>query len=89
MALMAMPQMTKHRHAAPPARPMLDPGTLAQFVDPLPIPEIAKSVELRPSPDDATSTMTFASIVMELKRPPTVQLAGGPPCLNAYCPIGW
>ena len=46
-------------------------------------------ISVRPSPDDATSTMTFASIVMELKRPPTVQLAGGPPCLNAYCPIGW
>ena len=45
-------------------------------------------VSVRPSPDDATSTMTFASIVMELKRPPTIQLAGGPPCSNAYCPIG-
>ena len=45
-------------------------------------------VSVRPSPDHATSTMTFASIVMELKRPPTIQLAGGPPCSNAYCPIG-
>jgi len=45
-------------------------------------------ISVRSSPDDATSTMTFASIVMELKRPPTIQLAGGPPCLNAYCPIG-
>lgn len=44
-------------------------------------------ISVRSSPDDATSTMTFASIVMELKRPPTIQLAGGPPCLNAYCPI--
>ena len=45
-------------------------------------------ISVRSSPDDATSTMTFASIVMELKRPPTIQLAGGPPGLNAYCPIG-
>jgi len=45
-------------------------------------------VSVRPSPDNATSTMTFASIVMELKRPPTIQLAAGPPCSNAYCPIG-
>ena len=44
-------------------------------------------ISVRSSPDDATSTMTFASIVMELKRPPTIQLAGGPPCLNAYRPI--
>jgi isopenicillin-N N-acyltransferase-like protein len=45
-------------------------------------------ISVRPLPDDATSTMTFASIVMELRCPPTVQLAGGPPCSNAYCPIG-
>jgi isopenicillin-N N-acyltransferase like protein len=46
-------------------------------------------ISVRPSPDDVTGTMTFASILIELKRPPTIQLAGGPPCLNAYCPIGW
>jgi isopenicillin-N N-acyltransferase like protein len=45
-------------------------------------------ISVRPLPEDATSTMTFASIVMELRRPPTVQLAGGPPCSNAYCQIG-
>jgi isopenicillin-N N-acyltransferase like protein len=45
-------------------------------------------ISVRPSPDDATSAMTFSSIVMELESPPTIQLAGGPPCLNAYCPIG-
>jgi isopenicillin-N N-acyltransferase-like protein len=45
-------------------------------------------ISVRPSPDDATSTMTFASIVMELTRPPTIQLASGPPCSNAYFPIG-
>jgi hypothetical protein len=52
-------------------------------------PEGPHPISVRPSPDDATSTMTFASIVMELKRPPTIQLAGEPPCLNAYRPVGW
>jgi hypothetical protein len=45
-------------------------------------------VSVRPSRDDPTSTMTFASIIMELKRPPTIQLAGGPPCSNPYRAIG-
>jgi len=45
-------------------------------------------VSVLPLPDDATSPMTFASIVMELQCPPTIQLAGGPPCSNAYRPIG-
>ena len=45
-------------------------------------------ISVRPLPDTATSTITFASMVMELTRPPTIQLAGGPPCSNAYCPIG-
>jgi isopenicillin-N N-acyltransferase-like protein len=45
-------------------------------------------ISVRALPDDATSAMTFASIVMELKRPPIIHLAGGPPCSNAYRPIG-
>ena len=45
-------------------------------------------ISVRPSADNANSTMTFASIVLELTRPPTIQLAGGPPCSNAYCRIG-
>ena len=44
-------------------------------------------ISVRPIETDPTSAMTFASIVMELKRPPTVQLAGGPPCSNAYLSI--
>ena len=39
-------------YAAPAmVRSVLDPNTLTQFVDPLPIPAIARSSEMRPSPD--------------------------------------
>lgn len=34
------------------------------------------------------ATMTYASIVMELKRPPAIRIAGGPPCSFPYRPIG-
>jgi spore coat protein A, manganese oxidase len=44
-----------------PARmsPALDVHTLAQFVDPLPIPEILKSHASRPSPEDPKRTVPF------------------------------
>ena len=45
-------------------------------------------ISVRPTPNDPISTMTFASIVMELKRPPDVQMTGGPPCSNPYFQIG-
>ncbi len=35
-------------------------------------------------PNKPGRTMTFASIVMELGRPPKIRIAGGPPCSNAY-----
>jgi isopenicillin-N N-acyltransferase like protein len=41
-------------------------------------------ISVRPNPDDTTSAMTFASIVIELKQPPSIELAGGPPCSNPY-----
>ena len=44
----------------------------------------AHPISVRPDPADLTSTMTFASIVMELTRPPVIELAGGPPCSNSY-----
>src|SRR5580658_2407161 len=34
----------------PALKPVLDPNTLAQFVDPLPIPEVVRPIEFRPSP---------------------------------------
>jgi spore coat protein A len=42
-------------HAVPTMPAALDVSTLAQFMDPLPIPEIAKSQGLRPSPGDPSS----------------------------------
>ncbi len=40
-------------HAAPPVIPNLDPTSLAPFVDPLPLPVIAKPIEHRPAPGAA------------------------------------
>jgi len=39
-----------------------------------------------PPNDSSVSTMTFASIAMELRQPPTIQVASGPPCSNPYRP---
>ena len=45
-------------------------------------------ISVRPAPHDPISGMTFASIVMELTRPPTIQFASGPPRIDSYLPIG-
>jgi isopenicillin-N N-acyltransferase like protein len=37
-------------------------------------------ISVRRNADNPGATMTFASIVMELTRPPAIQIAGGPPC---------
>ncbi len=41
-------------------------------------------ISVRRSPNNRGRAMTFASIVMELGRPPRIRIAGGPPCSNAY-----
>lgn len=46
------------------ARPTLDPNSLAQFVDPLPIPDVAHSAEFRPSPPDPTSKVPYYRLAM-------------------------
>ena len=43
----------------------LDVNTLPQFVDPLPIPEIAKSLGLRPSPTDPKKSVPFYRIAAQ------------------------
>lgn len=43
-------QHSARRQPAAPVKPVFDPDTLAQFVDPLPIPEVARPGEFRPSP---------------------------------------
>jgi len=45
-------------------RPALDPNTLARFVDPLPIPAIARSSEFRPSPTDPAVKLPYYRIEM-------------------------
>jgi spore coat protein A len=49
-------------HAAPSMAPAFDVSTLAQFVDPLPIPEIAQPHGHRPSPADAKQSVPFYRI---------------------------
>ena len=41
-------------------------------------------ISVRPKAGVTASAMTFASIVMELKRPPAILVALGPPCSNPY-----
>ena len=49
-------------HAVPSIAPALDVNALAQFVDPLPIPEIAHSQGYRPSPADPKQNVAFYRI---------------------------
>jgi len=46
--------------------------------------EGAHPISVRPVADDPTSTMTFASIIMELTHLPTIQMTGGPPCSSSF-----
>jgi spore coat protein A, manganese oxidase len=52
------------RAPAPKFRTQLNASSLAQFVDPLPIPEIAKSSELRPSPADPAVKLPYYRMPM-------------------------
>jgi spore coat protein A len=58
-----MPQVT-HRVPPKPVRPVLDPSTLAAFVDTLPIPGIVRSTELRPSPDGPKLRIPYYRLAM-------------------------
>ncbi len=44
-------------------------------------------ISVRPAENDPISPMTFASIAMELKRPPNVEMTGGPPSSNQFLPL--
>jgi len=58
-----MPQMA-HRQPPKLMKPVLDPETLAAFVDALPIPGVARSTELRPSPDDPKLKIPYYRLAM-------------------------
>src|SRR5882724_1474017 len=65
IAAMGLALRQHSSHKTPPKfRTELDPNSLAQFVDALPIPEIAKSNEFRPSPADATIKLPYYRIPM-------------------------
>ncbi len=51
-AAAAMMPQVPHRQPPKPVKPVLDPNTLTAFVDPLPIPDVARAAGLRSSPDD-------------------------------------
>jgi spore coat protein A len=46
------------------AAPALNPNSLAKFVDPLPIPEVAKPAGLRPQPGDHTAKVPYFRVPM-------------------------
>jgi spore coat protein A, manganese oxidase len=51
--------------------PNLDPGTLARFVDPLPLPQVAKPVERRPHPANPKRRVPYYRVAM---RPAAAKL---------------
>ena len=50
--------------STPAGRPQLNPDTLAKFVDALPIPPIAHSLETRPAPDGAHEHVPYYRVSM-------------------------
>ena len=62
----AMPMQTSPANgpSAVIAPPALDLASLAQFVDPLPISEIARPAALRPSPADAALKIPYYRLAM-------------------------
>jgi len=64
-ASLALPQ-TVHHHdqPAPKFRTALNVSTLAQFVDPLPIPEVARATDHRPDPTNPAVTLPYYHVAM-------------------------
>jgi spore coat protein A len=58
-----IPQAMRNRQM-PPVRPLLDPNSLTQFVDPLPIPEFAQASGYRPSPTEPTAKLPYYRFAM-------------------------
>jgi spore coat protein A len=58
-----LPQAMRTR-PMPPVRPLLNPNSLAQFVDTLPIPEVSRTSEFRPSPADPNVKLPCYRIAM-------------------------
>jgi spore coat protein A, manganese oxidase len=58
-----IPQAMRNRQM-PPVRPLLDPNSLTQFVDPLPIPELARANGSRPNPSEPTANIPYYRFAM-------------------------
>jgi spore coat protein A, manganese oxidase len=64
-ATLVLPQGTRHVQApAPKFRTALNASSLAQFVDPLPIPEVLQPIDHRPSPTDASLKLPYYRVSM-------------------------
>ena len=64
-ATLALPQGVRHHEQpAPRFRTALNARSLAQFVDPLPIPEIAQPVDRRASPADSNLKLPYYRVAM-------------------------
>ena len=61
-AMLAHP--SGHKGPSIQARPALDPNSLTPFVDPLPIPAAAKSMEMRPSPANPAVKIPYYRVPM-------------------------
>jgi spore coat protein A, manganese oxidase len=57
--------LDKHTQPSVRSRPVLDPNSLTPFVDPLPIPEIAKPSGFRPNPADAKAQLPYYRMTMQ------------------------
>jgi spore coat protein A len=65
LTTMALAMRRGMSHATPPQfRTQVNAGSLAQFVDPLPIPEIIQSSGHRPSPDNPAVQLPFYWVAM-------------------------
>jgi len=63
LALLSVPQMGRHRQVVM-AKPVLDPNSLTPFVDPLPIPPVARPNDFRPSPDGGKQKAPYYRLAM-------------------------
>jgi spore coat protein A len=62
--MLAMPGTVHQHREVKVARPALDPGTLAKYVDPLPIPPIARSKEKRAVPGNPSRKVPYFRLPM-------------------------
>src|ERR1700730_12709216 len=63
-ATLAVPQGIGPQPTLPEYRTTFNALTLAQFVDPLPIPEMAQPIARRPSPMDAQQKLPYYRVAM-------------------------